>query len=490
MSQVLVVVNSPKEWPLHVPGVTLVAARAYLTDPAFSNLRGVRVFNLCRSYRYQSTGYYVSLLAAARGHRPVPGISTIQDLKTTSIVRAVAEDLDDLIQRSLHHVQSDAFTLSVYFGRNVAKRYDRLCLRLSSLFQAPLLRAQFARDKRWVLRSVGPISANEISKEHWPFVVQFAGEYFSGRRSRAARRTIPAYSLAILTNPSEPTPPSNRRAIDRFIRAAESLGLGVEEINRDDYGRLVEFDALFIRETTGVNHPTYRFARRAEAEGLVVIDDSQSILKCTNKVYLTELMNRHRLPTPKTVIVHRDNIETVVSEIGFPCILKQPDSSFSQGVVKVEERSALEQEAERLLDKSELVIAQEFLATPFDWRIGVLDRRPLFACRYHMARNHWQIVKHAGTAQQAYGKVDTLPIEDVPRQVVRLAVRSSGLIGNGLYGVDIKQTGRRCYVVEINENPNIDAGFEDAVLREELYRRVMECFLGRIEQLKRRSSKD
>jgi glutathione synthase/RimK-type ligase-like ATP-grasp enzyme len=58
-----------------------------------------------------------------------------------------------------------------------------------------------------------------------------------------------------------------------------------ELIEKEDYGRLAEFDALFIRETTGVNHHTYRFARRAEAEGLVVVDDPQSILKCTNKVY-------------------------------------------------------------------------------------------------------------------------------------------------------------------------------------------------------------
>ena len=29
--------------------------------------------------------------------------------------------------------------------------------------------------------------------------------------------------------------------------------------------------------------------------------------------------------------------------------------------------------------------AQEYLATDFDWRVGVLDRRPLFACKYFMA---------------------------------------------------------------------------------------------------------
>lgn len=486
MSQILVVVYNPKDWPIHVPGVQLVSAREYLTNPAFSTVRGVRVFNLCRSYRYQSAGYYVSLLAAARGHRPVPGISTIQDLKTMSIIRAVSEDLDDLIQESLKTVRSKTFTLSIYFGRNMAKRYDRLSLHLFNLFHAPLLRAQFARDKHWQIKSIGPIAANDVPDSHWPAVLEFAQEYFAGKHPRVAKRRVPSFTIAVLTNPEEKDPPSDPKAISRFVRAAQELGLGCELIGRDDYGHLGEFDGLFIRETTGVNHHTYRFARRAEAEGLIVIDDSLSILRCTNKVYLAELMNRHHLPIPKTVIAHRDNAEEVLREIGFPCILKQPDSSFSRGVVKVENLGELHEALERFLDRSDLLIAQEFLATTFDWRIGVLDRRPLYACKYHMAPNHWQIVKRDGDSEPRYGKVETLPVELAPRQVVRLALRAANLIGDGLYGVDVKQMGRRCTLVEVNENPTIEAGVEDAVLREDLYRRVMGVFLARIERAKQR----
>jgi len=71
MPSALLVMNNPRDWPLKMRGVEIVPARAYLAESRFSELRGVRVFNLCRSYRYQSIGYYVSLLAAARGHRPL-----------------------------------------------------------------------------------------------------------------------------------------------------------------------------------------------------------------------------------------------------------------------------------------------------------------------------------------------------------------------------------------------------------------------------------
>ena len=73
----LIVVNNPRDWPLDIAGVTVIPARAYLTDPAYGGDHLARVFNLCKSYRYQTLGYYVSLLAEARGHKPLPRTSTI-----------------------------------------------------------------------------------------------------------------------------------------------------------------------------------------------------------------------------------------------------------------------------------------------------------------------------------------------------------------------------------------------------------------------------
>ncbi|MFM7160597.1 MAG: RimK-like ATPgrasp N-terminal domain-containing protein, partial [Planctomycetaceae bacterium] len=78
----LIVVNNISEWKFHIPGVEVTDARSYLTQPRFGSLRGVKLFNLCRSYRYQTAGYYVTLLAQARGHRPCPNITTIQDMKS------------------------------------------------------------------------------------------------------------------------------------------------------------------------------------------------------------------------------------------------------------------------------------------------------------------------------------------------------------------------------------------------------------------------
>ena len=481
---ILIIVDDPQSWPLQIDGVELVAARQYITDPHYLSLRRVKIFNLCRSYRYQSLGYYVSLLAAARGHRVLPGIGALQDLKSPSIIRFVSEELEDLIQKSFKSLRSESFTLSIYLGNNLAKCHAQLSLRLFKMFQMPFLRATFVfnpKSEKWHLLNVQPIAASEIPEDHQAFAVAMVQEYFRGVRSRSHSKSTGRFDLAILVNPEEKDSPSNSRALKKFIAAAEAVGFVPELIGREDFGRLSQFDALFLRETTRVNHHTYKFSRRATAEGLVVIDDPDSILKCTNKVFLAELLERHRIAIPKTLVAHRGNQAQVLESIGLPCILKQPDSSFSQGVVKVNTGEQFKDELGKLLQKSDLVIAQEFMPTDFDWRIGIFDRKLLYACKYFMVKKHWQILKRNETGKSLEGNAETFPVEDVPLAVCQTALKAANLIGNGFYGVDLKQVGKKIYVIEINDNPSIDAGVEDRILKDDLYGEIMQTIMERVE---------
>ena len=129
---------------------------------------------------------------------------------------------------------------------------------------------------------------------------------------------------------------------------------------------------------------------------------------------------------------------------------------------------------------SELLIAQEFMPTPFDWRVGVFNGQALYVCKYFMARNHWQIIdwKKSGKAQE--GKSETYAIADVPKALISTALKATKLIGNGLYGVDIKEVNKKFYVIEVNDNPNLDAGIEDKILKNRLYETIMETMMDRV----------
>ncbi|MEZ6136531.1 MAG: RimK family protein [Pirellulaceae bacterium] len=484
---IVLVVDSRDDWLGSFEGVQTVDPREYLTDPQFSSRRGTKVYNLCRSYAYQSLGYYVSLLAEARGQRPIPDVTTIQDLRGTAAIRLIPQELEELIRKSLEPITSDEFTLSVYFGRNVAQRYEKLSRELYSLFQAPLLRFTFGRrGNKWRLRRASAIGLKSVPDNHRQFVSETALNHFAGRFISRHKRQQTRYDLAILHNPKEgDLAPSNEAALKKLCKAAQGLGVAAELIQREDGGRLLEFDALFIRETTAVSHYTYEMARRAEATGMVVIDDPLSILRCSNKVFLAELLARAKVPTPLTLVVHRKNIDQVGEQIGFPCVLKRPDSAFSQGVVKAMDIAELKAKLSEFLEDSELVIAQRYMRTDFDWRIGILDGRPLFASKYHMARGHWQIAKHEQGVSTRFGKAETLPVELAPRKAVAMAQKSAALIGSGFYGVDIKEAEGNFYVIEVNDNPNLDSGVEDAVLRDDVYVRIVESFIRRIEARKK-----
>ncbi|WP_194720989.1 RimK family protein [Noviherbaspirillum malthae] len=480
---ILFVVSQPQDWPSDIPGVTVVPAQTYLLDPAYGDIHSAKVFNLCRSYRYQSEGYYVSLLAEARGHQPLPDAEAMKDLQSDTLVREITERLGNLIDCSFARDAADVVDLNIYFGQDADGRHGHLCEQLFRLLRAPVLHARFERlDDAWRLCSVVGGSIRDIPLHHRELAAQAAVSHLREHKIRsdtAARKP----ALAILHDPARPEAPSNAEAMRKFCEAAELLGMRAELLTPRDTARIADFDALFIRDTTNVDHYTYRISRQASAAGLVVIDDPDSILRCTNKIYLNELLTRHHIPTPKHMMVHKGNVGQIVSTLGLPCILKQPDGAFSLGVVKVESEEELQSEVGELLRQSELVLAQEYLPTEFDWRVGVLDRRPLFVCKYYMAPGHWQIIKHE-QQRTSEGRTEALSVGEAPDDVVRIAVQAANLIGDGFYGVDLKQVGNQVYVIEINDNPNVDAGNEDAVLSDALYREIMGVFRKRIEASK------
>src|SRR5580765_151743 len=88
----VVVTDQKHEW-FELPDATVLTARRYLAELESGNEGAVRVLNLCRTGRYQGRGYYVSLLAEARGQRPVADVKTIENLRSEPYVRALEAEI-------------------------------------------------------------------------------------------------------------------------------------------------------------------------------------------------------------------------------------------------------------------------------------------------------------------------------------------------------------------------------------------------------------
>jgi glutathione synthase/RimK-type ligase-like ATP-grasp enzyme len=58
-------------------------------------------------------------------------------------------------------------------------------------------------------------------------------------------------------------------------------------------------------------------------------------------------------------------------------------------------------------------------------------------------------------------------------------------MGRGFYGVDLKVVGGRPLVIEVNDNPNLEAGYEDGVEGKAVYRAIMRHFRKQLDLRKR-----
>jgi glutathione synthase/RimK-type ligase-like ATP-grasp enzyme/gamma-glutamyl:cysteine ligase YbdK (ATP-grasp superfamily) len=528
--RVLVVVSDPRDSGGLPPGLVVDADRYLEGGGDLGDPRAV-VVNLCRSTRYRSRGYYVSLLASARGQQVIPSVETSEGLQEpygrfralqeagiatvdAGEMRVRRRELDlphpdappaagdeteeeepphafplplvrcDDAERGCRPARADEFVETlVFMGTCADPRFHRAALAVYREWPAPVLRLQLVyEDEEWKVTQVAAVPPHHLSPDERAELARALGDpQRVVRRGRETPRETVRASIAVLVTPGDPFAPSSPETIDRLERVAGRMNVHVHRIGLGDLRKLPEYDALFIRALTGVSEPAFQFALRAEALDMPVVDDPQSIIRCGNKVFLEELLRREEIPTPRTRILTRHTPWKQASELGLPFVIKLPDGSFSAAVHKIGSRDEFRTRTAEMFRRSPLILAQEFLPTEFDWRVTVLGGRLLFAARYHMARGHWQIrTEVKGT--ERYGRVEAVPRDEAPADVVRIALRTAALIGDGLYGVDIKETANGPVVIEINDNPNLDVGYEDAEDGNVVYEDLVEYFVRRIEE--------
>ncbi|TMP38077.1 RimK family protein [Pseudoalteromonas rubra] len=439
----------------------------------------LRVINLCDCRRYLSQGYYCSLLAEARNHQALPSVKVINELGdegcTVYLSQAWCTQQDIVVRQSL--------SLLVCMGETQQAEYTKLAAHLFAQFQAPLLTVHVQPQSNGLQVQVLRSDFSSIEQDELAFCTQVLSRVHAMQWKKRKSSKKHRWDLAMLVDHQEQLPPSNKNAVSRFVKAGAKLGIKVHLVKAAELYNLSQFDGLFIRETTAIDHHTYRLAQEAEQKDLVVIDDPSSILRCCNKVFLHDAFNYKKVPSLETRFVSQCSeavIEELVEQLSLPMVLKMPESAFSKGVYKVKTKEELQFRLNLLLGESAIVLAQAYLYTEYDWRIGVLNGRAIYACRYHMARNHWQIYNHS-SKRNFSGGFDTLPTFEVPKAVLGAALKAAAVVGNGLYGIDIKEHEGKAYVLEVNDNPSIDQGVEDKYLGDELYMQIMSEFLRRLE---------
>ena len=259
---------------------------------------------------------------------------------------------------------------------------------------------------------------------------------------------------------------SERGALSKFRSIAASMGHDFEFIYKDDFSKIREYDSLFIRATTDPNNSAYIISRLAEQAGLKVIDDPHSIRTCSNKAILHDLFIKNNIPSPKSLLFTGDYSKEAIDDIfytlGSPVIIKTPYTRFSSHVEKAQDEKEFIEISKKFLRKSKILIVQEYIMSDFDWRVGILENKILYLCKYCIPEGGWK-VKSNINGKNVWGDTIALPKDSISPELKDVCIDLSKCVGDGLYGLDVKETDNGYKVIEINDNPSLYEGYEDTV---------------------------
>lgn len=259
---------------------------------------------------------------------------------------------------------------------------------------------------------------------------------------------------------------SERSALMKFKSTAETMGHTFEFIYKDDISKIPEYDALFIRAMTDPSNSAYIVSRLAEQSGLKVIDDPHSIRTCSNKAILHDLFHKNNIPSPKSILFHgdysRETLDTIFKTLGLPVIIKTPYTRFSSHVEKAINEKQFIEISKHLLRKAKVLVLQEYIQSDFDWRVGILRNEILYLCKYCIPGGGWK-VRSKINGRNVWGDTIALSRDSISPELKELSITLSKCVGNGLYGLDVKEINGEYKVIEINDNPSIYDGYEDTV---------------------------
>lgn len=250
--------------------------------------------------------------------------------------------------------------------------------------------------------------------------------------------------------------PSGASALQQFAEAANLAGLRVEMWDIDS-GSAPPAEGAFLRTYTEVGNAAYRLAVEFEESDRPVIDAPESIRRGCNKIFQTLGFQRAGVPTPGTAVAFSaDQLSRAAGELGgWPIVVKHPGGAFCDGIYLATSAAELETFAGPILAQAGGVVLQRFEPTSHDWRIGVLGGRPLYAARYGMAAGSWRLCDREGGGE-TWGEAFPARLCDAPPGVIAAAVSAAKVMGNSLWGVDVKLLPSGPAVIEVNDNPDLD----------------------------------
>jgi RimK family alpha-L-glutamate ligase len=183
---------------------------------------------------------------------------------------------------------------------------------------------------------------------------------------------------------------------------------------------------------------------RLERLGIIIINSPSTIEKAVDKYYALTLLEEAGVPVPRTVVCEdaRQALEAF-DELGGDIVLKPIFGSRGLGITRISDREVARRTFRALSFLHNVLYLQEFVAHGNrDIRAFVVGDR-LVASMYRVAKDWKTNISQGATA---------VPLR-ASSEIEKLAVKSAGIIGCEIAGVDILESQNGLIVNEVNSQP-------------------------------------
>ena len=211
-------------------------------------------------------------------------------------------------------------------------------------------------------------------------------------------------------------------------------------------------NAVLVRTGSGSTYFSLAVMRQLESLGIPVINSSTSIDMVKDKLQTSQLLAKHGIPIPKTMLVRWPiNANLVASEIGFPCVVKVITGSYGKGVHLCQSISAFNALMEFIesLNAKKTMIIQEFIDAKVgsDLRVWVVGGKVIGAMQRTSANNDFRANISGGATGEQY---------EINEEIDFLARETAKIMGLDIAGIDLLFDKEGFKVCEANSAP----GFE------------------------------
>jgi len=212
----VILVDQPKDLPNADTPHKVITTSEYLARPKLFDIGRPKLVNLSRSYAYQSKGYYASLLAEARGHRIVPTVETMLELREAKLYEHALPDLEDELNKCARKADfqpEGEFRFLVCFGISHDARFDSFGRLLFDWFRCPALEITIEPGRWLSIDRIRPRTITRLANGEASFFRDCLHLHTRREWRDPKARSVAKYDLAVLHDPNEKIPRSPRSSI-------------------------------------------------------------------------------------------------------------------------------------------------------------------------------------------------------------------------------------------------------------------------------------